>query len=94
MSLPTYCPQCRAVRQPNGSFCHMCGYSFLTKSAVEAPRFADIPTAATPRLSIADGFRFGIGFMAAVVIFSIITSLIWSWFIVGLLSALMSRIGS
>ncbi|HEY4268221.1 MAG TPA: hypothetical protein VGM94_08530 [Galbitalea sp.] len=68
--LPTYCPVCRTIRQPNGQFCHVCGYSYVERRPVEpeaaATRVAD------PRLSMADGFRFGIGFFTAAILFAVL----------------------
>lgn len=33
MALPTSCPSCPSIRQPNGSFCHVWGYSYLTEES-------------------------------------------------------------
>lgn len=75
--LPTYCPSCRSIRQPNGSFCHMCGYSYVTKEAATPIATADGVVASSPRLTSGDGFRFGLGFMAAVFIASFVGFVAW-----------------
>jgi hypothetical protein len=90
--LPTYCPQCRAIRQPNGQFCHACGYSFVERRA------AEVPAAALARtdvgLSMGDGFRFGIGFMVAVIVFSLVATVLSTVFFAGLLGALLRSFAS
>lgn len=90
--LPTYCPQCRSIRQPNGQFCHMCGYSYVERTPAEA---SEVPIASrTPRLSIGDGFRFGIGFTIATTILTIIFAVIWLVAFAGLLSGLLRAVPS
>jgi hypothetical protein len=78
MNLPAYCPSCRAIRQPNGTFCHVCGYSYLTKEA-GAPAVTN--TANNPPrdvyLGVGSGFLFGVGFMTAGIIFSVIGTFVW-----------------
>jgi hypothetical protein len=88
-ALPTYCPSCRAIRQPNGTFCHMCGYSFLTKSSIATP-VAERESAIPGRpIGIGDGFRFGLGFMTAVVVFWIIFAVLSSIFFAGILGGIL-----
>jgi hypothetical protein len=77
MALPPYCPSCRSIRQPNSSFCHMCGYSYVTKEP-PATTLQPAPAAPpSPRLTAGDGFRFGLGFIVAVFIASLIGFVVW-----------------
>ena len=74
--MPTYCPQCRAIRQPNGVFCHMCGYSY----AEAAPRDTQGPSLVPhrlPGLSIGDGWRFGVGFTIATGVIGLVVAVVW-----------------
>jgi hypothetical protein len=93
MALPVYCPSCRSIRQPNGSFCHICGYSYLTKEAATAAVQPPGAISPGPRLSVGDGFRFGVGFMAAVFIGSLIGFVLWIILFVSMLGALFGGIG-
>jgi hypothetical protein len=93
MALPVYCPSCRSIRQPNGSFCHVCGYSYLTKDPAPAALSSPVGASPGPRLSVGDGFRFGLGFMAAVFIASLIGFVIWIVLFVSMLGALFGGIG-
>jgi hypothetical protein len=55
----------------------MCGYNFVNESAADTPP-AVLPTSsAEARLSIGSGFRFGLGFMSAVVVFWLLFVLIF-----------------
>ena len=89
--LPTYCPSCRTIRQPNGTFCHVCGYSFLTKAPVETS--GSLPGPPSSELSIGDGFRFGIGFMVAVVIFGLAFSVLSTLVMGTILRAMLGAFG-
>ena len=75
--LPTNCPSCRSIRQPNGSFCHMCGYSYVTKEAAATGAPASAAVAPSSRLTAGDGFKFGLGFMSAAVLFWLVFTLIF-----------------
>lgn len=88
--LPTYCPRCRTIRQPNGQFCHGCGYSYVRPQRDEPAEM--VSPSSAPGLSIGDGFRFGMGFFVAAVIFgilfTILTSLIFGAVVGSILQAL------
>jgi hypothetical protein len=90
MALPTYCPSCRAIRQPNASFCHICGYSYVKpEPAISRPT---LPSHPGSRISVGDGFRFGLGFMSAAVIFWLVFSLIFLGFMGTLAGALFRAV--
>jgi hypothetical protein len=55
----------------------MCGYSYVTKSSADSPRPAPQATWVETKLSIGSGFRFGLGFMTAVVVFWLIFLVFW-----------------
>ena len=81
----------------------MCGYSFLTKEAAipsapaghaagGPPTYVSAESAGRKHeveIGVGTGFRFGIGFMVAVVIFSLVLSLISSLVFAGLLNSLL-----
>jgi hypothetical protein len=93
MALPTYCPNCRSIRQPNGSFCHNCGYSYITKEAAATGLPAQVASPTSHRLTAGDGFRFGLGFMAAVFIASLIGFVLWTVLFASILGAMFGGIG-
>ena len=55
----------------------MCGYNYASRSATESAHVALPPTSHESRLSVGSGFRFGLGFMSAAVVFWILFSLIF-----------------
>ena len=63
----------------------MCGYNFVKSSAADAAPMTISTAAHEARISIGSGFRFGLGFMSAVAIFSVLVSLIFT----GLLGAVL-----
>ena len=87
---PTYCPQCRTVRQPNGQFCHGCGYSYATGRPSEVMSSAIAPP--TGGLSVGDGFRFGLGFFIAAVIFGLLFTIFSSVVFGALVGALLQAL--
>ena len=91
--LPTYCPSCRAIRQPNGTFCHMCGYSFLTKEAAIATGPTTAVARSGPHLTASDGFRFGLGFMAAAFVGTLVGFVAWIVVFGAILSAIFGSLG-
>ena len=92
-SLPTYCPSCRSIRQPNGSFCHVCGYSFVTKELATTALSSQAPSQMRPRVTIGDGFRFGLGFMVAFVIFWLIVTVVWAGVFAAIFGSLFGGLG-
>jgi hypothetical protein len=66
----------------------MCGYNFVTASAADAP--PAIAPSNDVSLSVGSGFRFGLGFMSAVVVFWLIISLVILGFFGALVGALFS----
>jgi hypothetical protein len=87
--LPTYCPNCRAIRQPNGLFCHACGYSYEGRVAPGAAAPATSSARNEVHLSVGSGFRFGLGLMAA----AFLAGIIWLVLFAGLLGAMFSGLG-
>jgi hypothetical protein len=63
---PLKCPNCSVIRSPADRRCPDCGHAYESTDDVEVA--ASVPGAARNRLTVADGFRFGLGFIAAVLI--------------------------
>ena len=72
MALPTYCPSCPSIRQPNGSFCHVWGYSCLMKEFPEQSSPHHQAPASSTRLAAGDGYRFDLGSCLPLFIVSLI----------------------
>jgi hypothetical protein len=62
----------------------MCGYSYLTKEAFGIDSPPTVGGRSEPRLTVGDGFRFGVGFVAVVAIVAAISTFL-SWIAIGAL---------
>ena len=90
--MPTYCPQCRTIRRPDGVFCHMCGYNYLAPGTSASSSVGPAPGDHEARVSVGSGFRFGIGFMTAAVVFWLLFALFSSALFAGLIGGLLQAI--
>ena len=82
------CPECHVIRAPNSRWCHVCGHAYSMED-VDLPPLV-VSEDHEVRVSIGSGFRFGLGFMTAAFVATILIAIIWTA-VLGLLVGSLMR---